>query len=43
MFFRPVFNIADTAITTGISMIVVFQKRYFPEEKKADEQTSAEA
>lgn len=37
MFFRPVFNIADTAITTGISMIVVFQKRYFPEEKKKEE------
>src|SRR5690606_9888070 len=31
LFFRPVFNIADTAITTGIGMIVVFQKRYFPE------------
>ncbi|MDP4964066.1 MAG: signal peptidase II, partial [Salibacteraceae bacterium] len=37
MFFRPVFNIADTAISTGIGMIIVFQKRYFPEEKKVDE------
>jgi signal peptidase II len=43
MFFRPVFNIADTAITTGISMIVVFQKRYFPEEKKTSEEVSQEA
>lgn len=44
MFFRPVFNIADTAISTGIGMIIVFQKRYFPEEKKASEEsTSAEA
>lgn len=33
LFFRPVFNIADTAITTGISMIIVFQKRYFPNEE----------
>lgn len=29
VFFRPVFNIADTAITTGVLMILVFQKRYF--------------
>ncbi len=44
MFFRPVFNIADTAISTGIGMIIVFQKRYFPEEKKASEESfSAEA
>ena len=37
LFFRPVFNIADTAISTGIGMIIVFQKRYCPEEKKVDE------
>lgn len=29
LFFRPVFNIADSAITVGISMIFLFQKRYF--------------
>lgn len=29
LFFRPVFNVADTAISTGVGMIVVFQKRYF--------------
>lgn len=40
LFFRPVFNIADTAISTGIGMIIVFHKRYFPEEKKAE--TTAE-
>ena len=34
LFFRPVFNIADSAITVGISMIILFQKRYFEEEKK---------
>jgi len=43
-FFRPVFNIADTAITTGIGMIVVFQKRYFPsEEKVAEEESQTDA
>lgn len=36
LFFRPVFNIADTAISTGIGMIIVFQKRYFPEAKKEE-------
>jgi len=42
-FFRPVFNIADTAITTGIGMIVVFQKRYFPTEDKAKEDADQSA
>ena len=32
MFFRPVFNVADTAISVGIGMIIVFQKRFFEEE-----------
>lgn len=31
LFFRPVFNIADACITIGISLIVVFQKRFYPE------------
>lgn len=32
-FFRPIFNIADAAITTGVLTLLVFQKRLFPEEK----------
>lgn len=28
-FFRPVFNISDASITTGVLMLIVFQKRYF--------------
>lgn len=33
-FFRPVFNIADTAISTGVISILVFQNRFFnPAEK----------
>ncbi|RMG77847.1 MAG: lipoprotein signal peptidase [Bacteroidetes bacterium] len=31
LFFRPVFNIADSAITIGVAMILLFQKRYFSE------------
>jgi len=29
IFFRPIFNLADTAISTGIISVLVFQKRFF--------------
>jgi signal peptidase II len=29
IFFRPVFNMADAAITTGVIILIVFQKRFF--------------
>jgi signal peptidase II len=29
IFFRPVFNIADSSITTGVSLILLFQKIFF--------------
>jgi len=32
IFFRPVFNIADSSITTGIIALLVFQKRFFKHE-----------
>ncbi|MEJ5052867.1 lipoprotein signal peptidase [Sphingobacterium sp. MYb382] len=32
LFFRPVFNIADTAISIGVFLILLFQRRYFKEE-----------
>ena len=32
IFFRPVFNIADAAISIGVISILIFQKRYFKEE-----------
>lgn len=31
VFFRPVFNIADTSITTGVLAILVFQKKFLGE------------
>ncbi|SJN31208.1 lipoprotein signal peptidase [Sphingobacterium faecium] len=38
LFFRPVFNIADSAISVGVILILLFQKKYFKEEK--EEKTS---
>jgi len=29
IFFRPIFNIADASITTGVILIILFQKRFF--------------
>ena len=33
IFFRPVFNVADAAISIGVIAILIWQKRYFKEEK----------
>ena len=43
IFFRPVFNIADSAITVGVAMIVLFQKRYFKEDEKTKASTDEDA
>jgi len=34
VFFRPVFNIADSAITVGVLIILLFQKRFFKHERE---------
>jgi signal peptidase II len=36
-FFRPVFNIADSAITVGVASILIFHRRFFKSEQKAEE------
>jgi signal peptidase II len=40
IFFRPIFNIADSSITIGVASILIFQKRYFKssEEHQEDSQ-----
>ncbi|GAA0527414.1 lipoprotein signal peptidase [Chitinophaga japonensis] len=35
IFFRPVFNIADAAISTGVITILIFQKRFFSKQLEA--------
>jgi len=32
LFFRPVFNVADSAISVGVILILLYQKRYFKQE-----------
>ncbi len=36
IFFRPVFNVADSSITVGIFMILLFYRRYF-DQKESEE------
>ncbi len=36
LFFRPVFNLADTAISFGVGFIVVFQRSFFADPKKIE-------
>ncbi len=37
IFFRPIFNIADSSISVGIVIILLFQKRFFHENKPITE------
>lgn len=34
VFFRPIFNLADASISTGVIAILLFQKRFFSQKKK---------
>lgn len=40
IFFRPVFNVADSSITLGILSILIFQKRFFKEELSTESNQS---
>ncbi|HET8828289.1 MAG TPA: lipoprotein signal peptidase [Pelobium sp.] len=42
VFFRPVFNIADSAISIGVITILIFQKTYFKEDIKEQPSTNSE-
>jgi signal peptidase II len=41
IFFRPIFNIADTSISVGIISILIWQRRFFAYEVRDDEEVDA--
>ncbi len=41
-FFRPVFNLADAAISTGVITILVFQKRFFGQRNEGEKHPTVE-
>lgn len=44
LFFRPVFNLADSSITMGVAVLLLFQRRFFKHELTGHpEETSADA
>jgi len=42
VFFRPVFNLADAAISIGVILILIFQKNYFKEDVKDEVSINSE-
>lgn len=42
IFFRPVFNIADSSITTGVLLLLFFQRRFFARKEEAQKEEVAE-
>jgi len=42
VFFRPVFNIADSAITVGIFSILIFYRGYFNKQEKKEDENEVE-
>ncbi|MCM4159095.1 lipoprotein signal peptidase [Antarcticibacterium flavum] len=39
-FFEPVFNVADTAISTGVVLLLLFNKKAFPKKEEEENKTS---
>lgn len=42
LFFRPVFNVADSAITLGVFSLLIFQKKFFPKEEESKAELTTE-
>jgi signal peptidase II len=36
IFFRPVFNIADSSITTGVFILLIFQKKFLGKKEEVE-------
>ena len=43
LFFRPVFNIADSAICVGIGSVFLYHKDFFPQEKPVETVSSSDS
>lgn len=41
IFFRPIFNLADTSISVGIISILIWQRRFFTHEVREEEEASS--
>jgi signal peptidase II len=41
LFFRPIFNIADSSITVGVLILLIFQRRFIHEKKKESSETGS--
>ena len=43
VFFSPVFNIADSCITIGVILLLIFYRKMFVEEMETDKKKKPEA
>jgi len=43
IFFRPVFNIADSSISIGVFILIIFQRKFFKEQHQPEPESQEEA